>query len=330
MHAITPSNRRILVLGAWSASSALVRTFRARGIDVLVCETVADCLKQLRFAPCHLCVVTTSANDASLVRERIQSEQLGVPLLAIAGDSARQSHGNTIIDQVVAALGQKAVTPRGYPITVGQLVIDPSTYDAHYAGERLDLSRRQFDLLYLLGLRLNHAIPRSELAEQLGVGRASQGLRHIDILVCRLRQKLADSGDPRITTKPGFGYMLRSSSREVATAEPTIVGSTASGLSSRTKIGAGDLVLDEDVLDAYRGSQPLDLTRSQFQLLRLLAGQAGETLSPETIAAGLDLQPGPKARKVVKTQVSRLREKLSRAESSAKIVTEKGRGWSLA
>jgi two-component system KDP operon response regulator KdpE len=93
-------------------------------------------------------------------------------------------------------------------ITVGPLRIDASDHSATIHGRPLHLTRREFDLLWML------ASHRGRLVTQEMILKAIWGPAHVDdsqylrVYIRQLRQKLGDDAtNPRfIMTEPGIGY----------------------------------------------------------------------------------------------------------------------------
>ncbi|MBP7963653.1 MAG: response regulator transcription factor [Caldilineaceae bacterium] len=95
-------------------------------------------------------------------------------------------------------------------LRVGDLEIDPTTHAFAQAGQILDLTPSEFDLIYLLMRHPGRAFTRTELIEE-GLGYEYAGLeRTIDSHIKNLRRKIEP--DPRnpihIETVFGIGYRL--------------------------------------------------------------------------------------------------------------------------
>ena len=94
----------------------------------------------------------------------------------------------------------------------GELALDLDAHRATLAGEPLDLTPTEFDLLVLLLRNPGHAFTRTELTEQ-GLGYAYAGLeRTVDSHIKNLRKKIErdPAAPPLIETVYGVGYRLRS------------------------------------------------------------------------------------------------------------------------
>lgn len=95
-------------------------------------------------------------------------------------------------------------------IVVGDIRIDTAAREARLAGERIDLTGLELDLLVALARRAGRVVPREALLSEAGRSDVSVGERTVDVHVSHLRQKLKD--DPRsprlIKTVRGVGYVL--------------------------------------------------------------------------------------------------------------------------
>jgi DNA-binding response OmpR family regulator len=101
-------------------------------------------------------------------------------------------------------------TPRGEPIEIEELRIDPREVQAFVAGESADLTPTEFRLLYQLALDRGRVVTRDELLQRIWGRRETHRDRTVDVFVRRLRDKI-DRRAPRHTfvqTRYGVGYRL--------------------------------------------------------------------------------------------------------------------------
>lgn len=96
------------------------------------------------------------------------------------------------------------------PRRFGDLLVDPGAREASVAGEPLDLTRTEFDVLATLSARPRLAFSRAQLLEQVW-GSHWYGDEHVvDVHIANLRRKLHD--DPRaprfVRTVRGVGYRM--------------------------------------------------------------------------------------------------------------------------
>lgn len=96
-------------------------------------------------------------------------------------------------------------------ITSRSIAINLSTRTVSVAGEKVDLTGKEVQILELLALRKGATISKTQLINHLYNGRDEPELKIIDVFVCKLRKKLADhaNGKNFIYTIWGQGYSLR-------------------------------------------------------------------------------------------------------------------------
>ncbi|MFI6205231.1 response regulator transcription factor [Streptomyces sp. NPDC051041] len=106
-------------------------------------------------------------------------------------------------------------------LRVGGLTVDPLRRQAELDGVRLDLTRREFDLLAFLARRPGVVVPRKELLAE--VWQQSYGDdQTIDVHLSWLRRKLGETAaNPRyLHTLRGVGVKLEPPAADSARAEP--------------------------------------------------------------------------------------------------------------
>lgn len=94
------------------------------------------------------------------------------------------------------------------PLERGALRLDPLAHQVTLAGEPLDLSPTEFDLLYLLLRNPGRAFSRAYLLDTVWQEQYIGGDRSVDNAVMRLRKRLGPLGEA-IETVWGVGYRLR-------------------------------------------------------------------------------------------------------------------------
>jgi DNA-binding response OmpR family regulator len=108
------------------------------------------------------------------------------------------------------ALDTANVAPGGRDglIVTGPLIVDPSAYTATLGGSRLDLTRRELELLRMLAGNPGRTFTREFLLDQVW-GSDYEGLdRAVDTQMARLRRKLGGFGR-HIESVWGVGYRYR-------------------------------------------------------------------------------------------------------------------------
>jgi two-component system KDP operon response regulator KdpE len=99
---------------------------------------------------------------------------------------------------------------RSEPIVVGGLRLDSDAHEATLDGRRLDLSRREFDLLHYLALRSGQVVTKRELLTQVWRLPYGGADKTVDVHISWLRRKLGETAlEPRyLHTIRGVGIKL--------------------------------------------------------------------------------------------------------------------------
>jgi two-component system, OmpR family, response regulator len=108
----------------------------------------------------------------------------------------------------VEALKQAQAQPDSTAIVTGHLRIDPATHEVSLEGHALELTAREFELLYFFAKHPGHIFTRLELLNQVW-GYSHDGYEHtVNSTINRLRAKIeADPTNPKhILTVWGVGY----------------------------------------------------------------------------------------------------------------------------
>ncbi|GGH80390.1 two-component system response regulator VicR [Pullulanibacillus pueri] len=101
-------------------------------------------------------------------------------------------------------------------ITIGALAIRPDAYLATKRGEPIELTHREFELLYYLAKHLGQVMTREHLLQTVWGYDYFGDVRTVDVTVRRLREKVEDnpSRPAWIITRRGVGYYLRNPEQE--------------------------------------------------------------------------------------------------------------------
>lgn len=97
-------------------------------------------------------------------------------------------------------------------VEVGPLAVDTAARRATLNGIDMGLTAREFALLRMLAMRAGQIQPKEALMARLSDFEQDMSPNALDILVHRLRKKLADSG-LAIRTLRGLGYLLEEEAR---------------------------------------------------------------------------------------------------------------------
>ncbi|CAN5486751.1 hypothetical protein BH20ACT19_BH20ACT19_01760 [soil metagenome] len=105
---------------------------------------------------------------------------------------------------------EAATSPRGERLQAGDLEVRPAEFMALAAGQPLDLTARELELLTALLRRAGRIVSREELHVSVWGRPYRKSDRSVDVYVGKLRQKLEEAAPGRrfIHTHFGFGYRL--------------------------------------------------------------------------------------------------------------------------
>jgi two-component system, OmpR family, KDP operon response regulator KdpE len=162
-----------------------------------------EALRMLRAVSKVPVVVATARDDeADIVRV----------LDAGADDYLVKPFGVGQIEARVRAVLRRATDddPRAEPVVVGGLCLDDEAHEATLDGGPLDLSRREFELLYYLAVRAGQVVTKRELLTHVWRMPYGGADKTVDVHVSWLRRKLGESAQqPRyLHTIRGVGMKL--------------------------------------------------------------------------------------------------------------------------
>ncbi|MDV7718483.1 response regulator [Pediococcus ethanolidurans] len=101
-------------------------------------------------------------------------------------------------------------------IKVGDLDINPDAYAVSRRGDQLDLTHREFELLYYLAQHMGQVMTREHLLQTVWGYDYFGDVRTVDVTVRRLREKIEEnpSNPIYLVTRRGVGYYLRNPENE--------------------------------------------------------------------------------------------------------------------
>ena len=237
----------LLVEDDASMRSTLARALSRRGLQVRACEDGERALAEWRAAPPDVVVLDLSLPglDGLQVLAQARKAGLATPVLIL---TARGTVGDRILglnagaddylpkpfdlDELEArlkALGRRgsaaAMAPgagglaAGGPgstgaaaaITLGALTWDRDSGAFYQRGEVLELTPREAALLQALMVRPGQAVAKERLFEQVFPGATDVQYEAVEVVVYRLRKKLAPTGVELVTLR-GLGYLLKAAS----------------------------------------------------------------------------------------------------------------------
>src|SRR5213083_176796 len=204
----------------------------AAGFDPLWVNRGEPGLARLRYENPDVCVLDLMLPgvDGWRLIETVRAEGIGTPIVVVSarGTEHDRIHAleigaddylvkpfsmNELVARVRAAsrrAQRREETPRGEPISIEELRIDPLEVQAFVDGKSAGLTPTEFRLLYQLALERGRVVTRDELLQKIWGRRESHRDRTVDVFVRRLREKI-DRRTTRhtfIQTRYGVGYRL--------------------------------------------------------------------------------------------------------------------------
>jgi two-component system, OmpR family, alkaline phosphatase synthesis response regulator PhoP len=88
-------------------------------------------------------------------------------------------------------------------ITIGDLVIDRTSYTVKVKGKEINLPKKEFELLFFLAQNPNKVFNRDDLLQNIWGSDVYVLARTVDVHIRKVREKI---GDDYITTVKGVGY----------------------------------------------------------------------------------------------------------------------------
>jgi len=111
------------------------------------------------------------------------------------------------LDEIAARLRALVRRAHGRPepvLTLGEIELNPAARTVMRAGQAIDLTAREFDLLHLLLQNADRVLTRRSLEEQLYTWNDAVDSNALEVHIHHLRRKL---GNELIRTVRGVGYM---------------------------------------------------------------------------------------------------------------------------
>ncbi|MEB3103209.1 response regulator YycF [Ferviditalea candida] len=104
---------------------------------------------------------------------------------------------------------QQEIQPQG--IRILNLLIDSDMYVVYKSGIPLDLTHREFELIYYLAKNCGKVMTREHLLQAVWGFEYLGDMRTVDVTIRRLREKIEDdpSKPEYIITRRGLGYLMR-------------------------------------------------------------------------------------------------------------------------
>ena len=96
-------------------------------------------------------------------------------------------------------------------ISIGELIIVPDAFVAKKRGNEVELTHREFELLFHLATHMGQVMTREHLLETVWGYDYFGDVRTVDVTIRRLREKIEDtpSRPEYILTRRGVGYYMK-------------------------------------------------------------------------------------------------------------------------
>lgn len=130
------------------------------------------------------------------------------------------------IEAVARRRRRRSTETHSGPLVVGDVEIRADQYQAFVAGQSLDLTRREFELLQLLGQNEGKVLDRETIYQRVWGYAMAHGDRSVDVFIRKLRHKL-EKKSPNLNyihTHFGVGYRLAAESSNPAAEEAAVAG----------------------------------------------------------------------------------------------------------
>jgi two-component system alkaline phosphatase synthesis response regulator PhoP len=213
-------------------AQGMARHLGAAGLDPVTVSNGEQGLARLRYEQPDVCVLDLMMPgiDGWRLIETVRGEGIGTPIVVVSARGTEHDRVHALElgadDYLVKPFSMKELVarvraaarrgvraqdkPRGEPIDIEELRIDPREVQAYVDGESAELTPTEFRLLYQLALDRGRVVTRDELLQKLWGRRETHRDRTVDVFVRRLREKVdrRASRHSFIQTRYGVGYKL--------------------------------------------------------------------------------------------------------------------------
>lgn len=93
------------------------------------------------------------------------------------------------------------------------LVINRTDYSVMYYGEAVEMAPKELELLFFLASSPNHVFSREQLLDKIWGYEYTGDTRTVDVHIKRVREKISDHDEWKITTIWGVGYKFETKSQ---------------------------------------------------------------------------------------------------------------------
>ncbi len=228
MSPVTERVARVLVVDDDPAIlTAVGRGLRLEGFDVTAADGGRAALAALAATRPDVVVLDVAMPDVDgvTVVRRLRSDGDDVPvcmlsargeveqrvagLQAGADDYVVKPFDLTELATRLHALLRRRPEPAAVPLALGDLDIDPRHRRVRRGGREVELTRREFDLLYSFTRHPGQVLSRAQLLDQVWGYDFPVQDNAVDVFVGYLRRKLEAAASPGCCTRCGVGFVLR-------------------------------------------------------------------------------------------------------------------------
>ena len=232
MEAMAAGRRKVLMVeDELSITEPLTEALAREGFDVQVAASVQEALEQTEAELPDLVLLDVMLPDGSgfdVCRSLRRRSEVPIIMLTARGEETDRIVGlelgaddyivkpfsaREVAARIRAVLrradgGQPAAIEPAGPLEAGELSLDRARRSATHAGEELDLTRKEFELLELLLREAGSVVSRERLMDEVWDVNWFGSTKTLDVHVSSLRRKLGDdSAAPRyIHTVRGVGF----------------------------------------------------------------------------------------------------------------------------
>jgi two-component system cell cycle response regulator CtrA len=221
--------RILLVEDDQSMARSIEMMLTAEGFNVYATdlgEEAADLAKVYDYDLILLDLTLPDMSGAEVLRS-LRVAKIDTPIMILSGASGVDTKVKTFAtgaddyltkpfhkEELVARIHAVIRRSNGHPqsiIRTGDIAVNISAKLVEVGGQRVHLTKKEYQILELLSLRKGVALTKEMFLNHLYAGIDEPDAKIIDVFVCKLRHKLAAATGGRgvIQTVWGRGYMLR-------------------------------------------------------------------------------------------------------------------------
>ena len=203
------------VLTAFDGKEALA-VFEAENPDILILDLMLPEIDGLEVArtirkTSNVPIIVLSAKDTEF--DKVIGLEIGADDYVTKPFSNRelQARVKALLRRTELVVEVKTDSKSESEISIGELKIIPDAFLVQKKGKELELTHREFELLYHLATHVGQVMTREHLLETVWGYDYFGDVRTVDVTIRRLREKIEDiPGRPEyILTRRGVGYYMR-------------------------------------------------------------------------------------------------------------------------